>query len=98
VKHQKKIIGRDPEKAGLNKFIDATRDGSGNLVLIAGEAGMGKTVLAEEIIAESELTVFTGRSTETVTPRISARSHSHSARRSKSAGVPKPRPAPSAAD
>lgn len=63
-----KIIGREREKAELNEFIDLTRDGNGSLVLIAGEAGMGKTVLAEEIITDSGLTVFTGRSTETVTP------------------------------
>jgi len=63
-----KIIGREREKTELDKFFDATRNGNGNLLLIAGEAGMGKTVLAEEMITQSGLSVYTGRSSETVTP------------------------------
>ena len=66
--NQNKIIGRDQEKAELIKSFESTRDGNGSIVLIAGEAGMGKTLLAEMMLAESGLSVYTGRSSEGVTP------------------------------
>jgi predicted ATPase/DNA-binding CsgD family transcriptional regulator len=63
-----KIIGREREKAELKKFIDSTRNGNGHLVLIAGDAGIGKTLLAEEMLSPSGLSVYNGRSSEGVTP------------------------------
>jgi len=68
VNHKHKIIGREREKEELTGLFDATRNGTGNIVLIAGEAGMGKTLLAEEMLARCDLQCFSGRSSEGATP------------------------------
>jgi DNA-binding CsgD family transcriptional regulator len=66
--HTEKIIGREHEKGELRKYFEATRSGNGTIVLITGDAGMGKTALARETLAESRLAVYTGRSTEGAVP------------------------------
>jgi len=43
------LIGRDREIGELQTALDAARAGSGRLVQILGEAGIGKTRLAEEL-------------------------------------------------
>ena len=43
------LIGRDAELDRLVEAVDRARTGSGGLVLLAGEAGMGKTRLAGEV-------------------------------------------------
>ena len=43
-----RLIGRHRELAALRAWLEATRDGSGRLVLCAGEPGIGKTRLAQE--------------------------------------------------
>lgn len=63
-----KIIGRSKEFARLCEVFDLAREGKGGIILIAGEAGIGKTCLAEEALAEGALPVFTGRATEISTP------------------------------
>src|SRR5215210_3425939 len=40
------LVGRDRELALLQGRLTAARDGHGSLVLIGGEAGIGKTALA----------------------------------------------------
>ena len=47
------FIDRDEERASLRLYVDAALDGRGGLVLLAGEAGAGKTRLAEEVGAEA---------------------------------------------
>src|SRR5687768_2959101 len=42
------LIGRDPERTWLEAALRDAVDGRGSLVLVAGEAGVGKTRLTEE--------------------------------------------------
>jgi len=44
-------IGRAREMQVLQVAFDATRDGHGRLVLVVGEAGIGKTRTAAEFVA-----------------------------------------------
>ncbi len=58
------IFGREREQALLHERLLALREGHGGLVLIGGEAGIGKTTLAETLAYEATaggLTVLIGR-------------------------------------
>ncbi len=46
---QAPFVGRDSERAELRPFIGQTKDGVGAFVAIAGEPGVGKSRLAEEL-------------------------------------------------
>jgi adenylate cyclase len=46
-----KLIGREPERAQLLQSLHQARSGSGSLILLLGDAGVGKTRLAEEALA-----------------------------------------------
>jgi len=48
----KQMVGRGDELARLLSAADRTRDGQVNVVLVAGEAGIGKTRLVEEMTAQ----------------------------------------------
>ena len=67
-----KIIGRENEQAELQNVVASVKDGKGGIILISGEAGVGKTLLAEETLAESELSIFTARSTDEAHPAYGA--------------------------
>lgn len=57
------FVARGAEKARLVRALERARDGAGGLVLLAGEAGVGKTRLVEEVTAEARrlgLRVLTG--------------------------------------
>ena len=43
------IVGRRRELDALRTWLEATRDNNGRLVLCAGEPGIGKTRLAQEL-------------------------------------------------
>ena len=44
------VYGREREQAQLRQLLDATIAGHGRLVLISGEAGIGKTTLVNDLI------------------------------------------------
>jgi hypothetical protein len=50
------LIGREDQRATLDLAIEAARDGRGGLVLVTGEAGVGKTALVNAVLRESGLT------------------------------------------
>ncbi len=57
------MVGRDREQALLRELLDATIAGHGALVLISGEAGIGKTTLVEDLAQraiESDVLILTG--------------------------------------
>ncbi len=49
------LIGREAECAALGALAAQARDGQGSIVLLAGEAGVGKTTLARAVLADSGL-------------------------------------------
>ncbi len=55
------LVGREAERGQLADALARARAGSGSLVLIAGDAGMGKTRLAEELAEASDALTLVGR-------------------------------------
>ncbi|MEE8347443.1 MAG: AAA family ATPase, partial [Dehalococcoidia bacterium] len=47
------FVGRETERAELRRCLDQVAKGQGGLVMIGGEPGVGKTRLAEELMAEA---------------------------------------------
>src|SRR3954470_18767059 len=61
------LVGRDAELERLRSAVDRAAAGSGSLVLIAGEAGVGKTCLVDAVAAGSESLILRGASTQGAT-------------------------------
>ncbi|HEX8067880.1 MAG TPA: AAA family ATPase [Thermoleophilaceae bacterium] len=55
------LVGRRAEREWLQDALESAREGRGSLVLVAGEAGVGKTRLVEEVAAGAGGTVLWGR-------------------------------------
>ena len=64
----RELIGRQREQAELDQALAAARHGAGGIVLLAGEAGVGKTRLLEACLARSELLALVGQTSEIATP------------------------------
>jgi hypothetical protein len=47
------IVGRDREQAELATALTSTRAGYGRAVLLLGEAGMGKSMLADWLVSQA---------------------------------------------
>jgi DNA-binding CsgD family transcriptional regulator/tetratricopeptide (TPR) repeat protein len=63
------LVGRVRELGQLGRTLDAARAGSGTTVLVAGEAGIGKTRLASELAARARdagFEILLGRSIDLV--------------------------------
>ena len=63
------FVGRVPELGELERALDSARAGSGTAVLVAGEAGIGKTRLASELSRRARdirFDVLLGRSIDLV--------------------------------
>src|SRR5262249_42065353 len=62
------LLGRAYEQAEIDQALDAVRDGAGGIILLAGEAGVGKTRLFQACLARSDLLILNGDATEPTTP------------------------------
>jgi DNA-binding NarL/FixJ family response regulator len=54
------LVGREAERERLSEAVERARRGSGSLLLLCGEAGVGKTRLAEEVAGASSTLVLRG--------------------------------------
>src|SRR3954447_15901425 len=54
------LIGRQAERDVLREALETAERGSGSVVLIGGEAGVGKTRLADEVLEDSEAIALRG--------------------------------------
>ena len=57
---QEELIGREPERAQLDLWVTEAMAGHGSLVLLSGEAGVGKTSLAKNTLTRSGLQTLEG--------------------------------------
>jgi predicted ATPase len=62
------IIGRHGERARLSAALADATAGRGALVLLSGEAGSGKTRLAEDVLAAGDATFVRGTATPACSP------------------------------
>ena len=56
-----RVVGRDAECAVLRSCLATSRDGPGAIVLVAGEAGAGKTALVGHVLATTPTRALSGR-------------------------------------
>lgn len=58
------LIGRQREETELRQALASARQGRGSLLLLAGDVGIGKTRLAQEILAASGLPLYQATASE----------------------------------
>jgi predicted ATPase len=64
------LLERDEQLAQLRSAVDAARAGAGRLIVVTGEAGVGKTALVESIgDFEGQVRVWTGSCEQLFTAR-----------------------------
>jgi DNA-binding NarL/FixJ family response regulator len=63
-----RVIGREAERAWLEEAAAAAIAGRGSLVLLGGDAGVGKTRLAEEVAAAADATFLRGAASPAAPP------------------------------
>jgi DNA-binding NarL/FixJ family response regulator len=62
------LVGREQERAALEAELVRLREGRGGLALLAGEAGVGKTRLAEEVLQVDRVLFLRGDAPEQAPP------------------------------
>jgi DNA-binding NarL/FixJ family response regulator len=62
------LIGRDEELGGLRERLRDALRGEGTLVLVSGEAGVGKTRLLDQLCADTKAPVLRGAAQQGTTP------------------------------
>lgn len=62
------LVGRQRERQELMQALAAAQQSSGGILLLAGEAGVGKTSLLEAGVRHSTLQVLTGQCSDIATP------------------------------
>ena len=55
------LIGRESERERLGEALRRAKEGDGSIVLVAGEAGIGKTRLAQDLAEALETPIVCGR-------------------------------------
>ena len=55
-----RLFERGPELAALSEYLEDTRDGTGALALVGGEAGAGKSALVSAFLADVAVPVVAG--------------------------------------
>ncbi|HYI14544.1 MAG TPA: AAA family ATPase [Thermomicrobiales bacterium] len=56
------LIGRDHERAELERSATAAHDGYGSFILVSGDAGIGKTCFVRQVLAGTGLVTLAGQS------------------------------------
>ena len=64
-----RLFERGPQLAALSEYLEDTRDGTGALALVGGEAGAGKSALVSAFLAEVAVPVVAGVCDGASTPR-----------------------------
>ncbi len=62
------LVGRERERAALDGALAAVREGRGGITLLAGDAGVGKTRLAEAVMPGEAIRVLRGDAPEQAPP------------------------------
>jgi DNA-binding CsgD family transcriptional regulator len=65
------LVSRGAELQALSAALDRAGDGAGGVLILAGDAGVGKSRLAREVAAQAAsqgFDVLTGRATESIVP------------------------------